>query len=134
MYVLVPIDGSESSLRALRFGASLAYRFDADIDVVHFAAERTDDTDELFERAREIAREVGLAVDPELILDDVVEERAAAQKVGEQLIDLAEERGHDHVVMGRDSTGRLERFVLGSASETVIEESALPVTLIPATD
>lgn len=134
MYVLVPIDGSEASLRALRFGAHLAYRFDADIDVVHFAAERTDDTDDLFERAREIAREAGLTVEPELVLNDVVEERAAAQKVGERLIDLAEERGHDHVVMGRDRTGRLERFVLGSASETVVEESALPVTLIPATD
>jgi nucleotide-binding universal stress UspA family protein len=131
MHVLVPIDGSESSLNALEFGALFAREFDADLDVVHVTDERTAETEELFERARDLLRGVGVEGDPELVLDDVVTESEAARKVGRRLIALAEERGYDHVVMGRESSGRLERFVVGSASETMVEESDLPLTLVP---
>jgi nucleotide-binding universal stress UspA family protein len=131
MHVLVPIDGSESSLNALEFGALFAREFDADLDVVHVTDERTAETEELFERARGVLREIGVDSEPELVLDDVVTESEAARKVGKRLIELTRERGYDHVVMGRESSGRLERFVVGSASETLVEESDLPLTLIP---
>ncbi|ADJ15585.1 universal stress protein [Halalkalicoccus jeotgali] len=131
MQILVPIDGSGSSFDALRFGVEFARGFDADLAVVHFAAERTEATDDLFERARGEIRDGGLEADPELIETDVVTESGAARKVGERIVSLARERGYDHVVMGRATSGRLERFVVGSASEAVVEESDLPVTLIP---
>ncbi|WP_331232882.1 universal stress protein [Natronorarus salvus] len=131
MYVLVPVDSSDSSLSALRFGAALANRFEGDLDVVHYARERTDATDELVERAGEICREAGLSVEPELRLTEDVGKSNAGGKVGERIIALAEERGYDHLVMGRNTSGRFERFVVGSASETVVTESDLPVTLVP---
>lgn len=131
MQILVPIDGSDSSFDALRFGIEFAREFDTDLAVVHFAAERTDATDELFERARATISEGGLGSEPELIETEVVTESGAARKVGQRIIELAEERGYDHVVMGRSTSGRLERFVVGSASEAVVEESDLPVTLVP---
>ncbi|MDL5360433.1 universal stress protein [Halalkalicoccus sp. NIPERK01] len=131
MQLLVPIDGSASSFDALRFGVEFASGFDADLAVVHFAAERTDATDELFERARAAISERGLDPEPELVETDVVRESGAARKVGQRIVALAEERGYDHVVMGRTTSNRLERFVVGSASEAVVEESDLPVTLIP---
>ncbi|WP_122088248.1 universal stress protein [Halalkalicoccus subterraneus] len=131
MQILVPVDGSDSSFDALRFGIEFARGFDTDLAVVHFAAERTEETDELFERVRAALAEGGLDVEPELIETEVVTESGAARKVGERIVDLAEQRGYDHVVMGRATSGRLERFVVGSASEAVIEESDLPVTLIP---
>jgi nucleotide-binding universal stress UspA family protein len=131
MHVLVPIDGSESSLNALEFGALFAREFGANLDVVHVTDERTAETEELFERARDLLSEVGVDGEPEAVLDDVVTESEAARKVGRRLIELAAERGYDHVVMGRESGGRLERFVVGSASETLVEESDLPLTLVP---
>ncbi|MFC6906282.1 universal stress protein [Halalkalicoccus tibetensis] len=131
MQILVPIDGSDSSFDALRFGIEFARGFDAGLAVIHFAAERTDATDELFERARAAIAEAGLDAEPELIETEVVTESGAARKVGQRVIGIAEERGYDHVVMGRATSNRLERFVVGSASEAVIEESDLPVTLIP---
>lgn len=131
MQILVPIDGSDSSFDALRFGIEFARGFDADLAVVHFAAERTDATDELFERARAAIAEAGLDAEPELIETEVVTESGAARKVGQRVIEIAENRGYNHVVMGRATSNRLERFVVGSASEAVIEESDLPVTLIP---
>ncbi len=131
MQVVVPIDGSDSSFDALRFGIEFARGFDAGLSVIHFAAERTDATDELFERARVALSEGGIDAEPELLETDVVTESSAARKVGERIVALAEDRGYDHVVMGRATSGRLERFVVGSASEAVVEESDLPVTLVP---
>lgn len=131
MHVLVPIDGSESSFNALEFGATFARAFEADLDVVHVTDERTAETEELFDRARALLREIGIEAEPEAVIDDVVTESEAARKVGRRLIELTETRGHTHVVMGRESGGRLERFVVGSASETLVEESDLPLTLIP---
>lgn len=128
---MVPIDGSEGSFAALEFGALFARQFEADLDVIHVTDERTDDTEELFERARTALAEAGVNAEPEVMLDDAVTESNAARKVGKRLIDLAGERGYDHIVMGRESGGRLERFVVGSASDAVVEESDLPVTLIP---
>ncbi|MEM4780324.1 MAG: universal stress protein, partial [Halalkalicoccus sp.] len=115
----------------LRFAIEFARGFDADLAVVHFAAGRTDVTDELFERARAAIAEAGLDAEPELIETEIVTESGAARKVGQRIVALAEERGYDHVVMGRTTSNRLERFVVGSASEAVVEESDLPVTLIP---
>ncbi len=131
MHVLVPLDSSDSSLSALRFGAALATRFDGDIEVVHFASNRSDETDDLLSRAEELCREAGLSVEPELRLTEDVTKSNASGKIGRRIIDLAEERGYDHLVMGRRTSGRLERFVVGSASETVVTESDLPVTLVP---
>lgn len=131
MQILVPVDASDSSFDALRFGIEFARGFSTDLAVVHFAAERTEATDELFERTRAAIEEAGLDADPELIETEIVTESGAARKVGQRIIELAEERGYDHVVMGRSTSNRLERFVVGSASEAVIEESDLPVTLIP---
>lgn len=131
MHVLVPIDGSESSFNALEFGGLFAREFEADLDVVHVTDKRTAETEELFDRARDLLGEIGLEIEPEAVIDDVVTESEAARKVGRRLIELAEERGYDHVVMGRESGGRLERFVVGSASETLVEESELPLTLVP---
>jgi nucleotide-binding universal stress UspA family protein len=131
MQLLVPIDGSDSSFDALRFGIEFARGFDADLAVVHFAAERTETTDELFKRARAALAEGSLDTEPELVETDIVRESGAARKVGQRIVELAEGRDYDHVVMGRATSGRLERFVVGSASEAVIEESDLPVTLIP---
>jgi nucleotide-binding universal stress UspA family protein len=131
MHVLVPVDSSDSSFSALRFGATLAARFDGDVDVVHFASKRTDATDDILNRAEAFCREAGLSVEPELRLTEDVERSNAAGKIGERIIDLASDRGYDHVVMGRNTSGRLKRFVVGSASETVVTESDLPVTLVP---
>lgn len=56
----VPIDGSDNAERALRFGAEMARRYDAAIDVVHITDVETESTEELLERADGILEEEGL--------------------------------------------------------------------------
>jgi nucleotide-binding universal stress UspA family protein len=130
MQLLVPVDGSETSFRALRFATELARRFEATLHVVHVTDAETDATDEIIERARGVLAEEGVVDDPEIALDVGLEFRPS-RRVGEAILDLVEERGYDHVVMGHHGAGVVERAILGSAAETVVRSDRVPVTVIP---
>jgi len=54
-----------------------------------------------------------------------------SNRIGDRLTDHVEERGYDHVVMGRHGGKRLTRLVLGSASERVPKRTGVPVTVVP---
>lgn len=130
MDVLVPIDGSECSFRALDFSIELARRFEGSLHVVHVSDTETDATDEILERARKRLREEGVADEPEVSTDVGLSFRPANQ-VGKDILELAAERGYDHVVMGHHGAGAVERMMLGSAAHTVIEEESVAVTIVP---
>jgi nucleotide-binding universal stress UspA family protein len=130
MDVLVPIDGSECSFRALRFAANFARNFDATLHVVHFSDEATDATDEILARARSVLNAED--VDAELKLsEDVQLEFRPGDRVGENVLELVEENDYDHVVMGHHGSGAIERAILGSAAETIVRAEAVPVTIVP---
>lgn len=128
--ILVPIDGSESSERALRFAAELCRRFDGTLHVVHVTDRETEATERLVERAKEILAEEGIPDDPSISLDLELSFRSAT-RVGEDVVELAEEEGYDHVVMGHHGAGTVDRLILGSAAETVLRAGAVPVTVVP---
>lgn len=129
MNVLVPIDGSDCSSRALSFAVEFAKRFDATLDVVHFSDTETDATREICERATEtIPEDVRGAV--RVVTDDDLEFRPA-ERVGEDILGLVESDGYDHVVMGHHGSGALDRAILGSAAGTVIRAEKIPVTIVP---
>ncbi|WP_227374976.1 universal stress protein [Haladaptatus halobius] len=130
MDVLVPVDGSEYSFRALRFAANFARNFDATLHVVHFSDEATDATDEILARARNVLDAED--VDAELKLsEDVQLEFRPGDRVGENVLELVEENDYDHVVMGHHGSGAIERAILGSAAETIVRAEAVPVTIVP---
>lgn len=130
MDLLVPVDGSECSFRALRFAATFARRFDASLHVVHFTDVETDATTAILERVREVLDDERIDDVPELATDLRLEFRPA-ERVGENVVDLVEERGYEHVVMGHHGSGTVERAILGSAAETVIRAETVPVTIVP---
>lgn len=130
MEILCPVDGSAVSERALVFAADMARRYEGRLHVVHFSDTETDATDQILDRAREILAEEGVPAAPEVATDVGLEFRPA-NRVGEDILDLAAERGIDHVVMGHHGAGTVERAILGSAAETVLRSNAIPVTIIP---
>lgn len=130
MDILVPIDGSEPSERALRFGAEMADRFESSLKVVHITDEETDATEQLLDRAETILREAGFVEKPTIAIDIDLGFRSA-DKVGNEILDLVETEGFDHVVMGHHGTGVVDRAILGSAAETVIDANDVPVTVVP---
>lgn|SRR6056297_297991 len=130
MDILVPVDDSDCSFRALDFGADMAARYDAALHVVHFADEETDATDAVVERAARVLDAQGVSADPEVSTDFDVDVRSGG-RVGSDILALVDDRGYDHVVMGHHGAGTIERAILGSAAETVLRSEKVPVTVIP---
>ncbi|MFC7081911.1 universal stress protein [Halorussus caseinilyticus] len=130
MEILVPVDGSECSFRALDFAIEFARRFEGSLHVVHVTDTETDATDDILRRARERLEAAGIADEPEVSTDVNLEFRPG-ERVGKDVLELVEERGYDHVVMGHHGSGAISRAILGSAAHTVVEEEVVPVTIVP---
>ena len=54
MKILVPVDGSDCSFRALAFAAEMATNFDATLHVVHITDSHDEATEETIRRARDV--------------------------------------------------------------------------------
>ncbi|QDX40214.1 universal stress protein [Salarchaeum sp. JOR-1] len=130
MKILVPVDGSDISFRALSFGAEMARRYEGTVHVVHITDRHNDVTDEIVERAKDILDAEGIQDNPEVSLDLDLDFRPS-KRVGEDVLTLVDERGYDHVVMGHHGSGTVERAILGSAAETVIKSDKVAVTVVP---
>lgn len=128
--ILAPIDGTETSFRALEFAAEMTTAFDAELEVIHITDERTEATDDILERATGTLEAAGLDITPKITTDMDLEFRPA-DKVGEDIITLVENRGYDHVVMGHQGSGAVERAIIGSAAETVLRSESVGLTVIP---
>jgi nucleotide-binding universal stress UspA family protein len=129
MTVLVPIDTSENSFRALEFAAEFAERFDTDLHTMHVTDLETGTTDDLIDRIRETLAETPFEDDPEVITDK--RRFRANDEVGNVVLDQIDEHEYEHVVMGHHGTGIVGRAILGSATETVLDEIDVPLTIIP---
>jgi nucleotide-binding universal stress UspA family protein len=132
MHVLVPIDGSEPSVRALSFGIDLVDRFEGELDVVHIGDPEAAATEQLLDRAREQCEEDGVGATIEALPEPDDESRLHyATKIGGRILELADERDVDHIVMGSHGRSGLDEYVLGSAAETVLDAQTYPVTVVP---
>ncbi|MFB6111645.1 MAG: universal stress protein [Halobacteriaceae archaeon] len=130
MQILCPIDGSDTSFRALRFAAEMLEHYDGELHVVHFSGDEGPAVQQILDRARTVLDEVGVDAEPRVATDLELDFRPS-DRVGEDILNLVEELGIDHVVMGHHGSGMVERAILGSATETVIRADTVPVTVIP---
>ena len=130
MDVLVPIDGSDCSTRALRFAAEFARRYEATLHVVHVSAERDERVRDLLAEAEKTLSAEDVAFDAAVVSGDAGGLKPA-DRVGAKILDLVDERDFDHVVMGHHGVGRVEELILGSTAERVVRDAPVPVTVIP---
>jgi nucleotide-binding universal stress UspA family protein len=72
------------------------------------------------------ARAAGLPAEPETRLGIGVSETAKA------LLDVAEQRDADLVVVGRRGMGTIKSIVLGSVSDAAVRDGRRPVLVVPA--
>lgn len=131
MDVLVPIDGSDCSERALRYATEFARNYGANLDVVHVTDHRTEATDELLDRAESILAEEGVDAVPELVANTKMSEARYADAVGKDVLRHVEEHDYDQVVMGHHGKGAVGKLLIGSAAETVVTGTDVPVTVVP---
>lgn len=135
--MLVAIDGSESSLHALKESFKLARNEKSWITVVSVVPEYKGDLDmvaignvmasirkpceDALRKAEELARAEGA------LIKTVCEEGEPFEKI----IDLAVAENCELIVMGRRGLSRLERVLIGSVTARVIGHSPIDVLVVP---
>lgn len=125
--IMVPLDGSPFSEKALPLAVALAHRSGAELRLVHvlvplankvFIEEEGGELGYLEELARRITEESGVST--------VAVRRVGHQVVGELSYYSAEE-GIDLVVMATHGWGGLQRAWLGSVTDGLVREARVPV-------
>lgn len=131
MKVLAPIDGSDCSYRALEFAIELVSRFEGTLHVIHITDYTGEMTDQIIDRTEAMLAEAGIEDHPEIVTDTRMSEPRYSNRVGKDILQIADEGEYDHIVMGHHGIGRVGRAILGSAAETVIRAVEHPTTIIP---
>lgn len=139
MNILVPIDGSESSLHALKTALAIkGERQDIGLRVITVQPPiasgnvkrfiSADILDEYYQDegnkaltgARDLLRDASVEAAFEVVVGPVAE----------TIVEYAKEHGTDHVVMGTRGLGRISGLLLGSVATKVLSLTDLPVTLV----
>ena len=137
-HILLPTDGSETALRAVRQGAALAARLGARVTVMtalepfpagimassYRPGEAPQDAPGLeaaqarLAQAEAVVREAGLQ--PQSLL-------LRQGPVYRAILDAAQQSGADLIVMGTHGMGLMERLFLGSQTQRVLAHTQIPV-------
>jgi nucleotide-binding universal stress UspA family protein len=134
--IIVAIDGSEHSHRALEVGKDLANRYEATVWLVHVFP-HTSDLLGYDEYEKLVARREGAG---QAVLDEAhrllgtinfpVHEELLEGPPAEAIINVAEVRGVDLIIMGTRGLSSLQGLLLGSVSHRVMHHAHCPVMLI----
>jgi len=140
--ILVGLDGSENSERALSLASDVAGRWDGQLRLIQilevppipFVPEGVVeplapdyDLEEAAGLLEEAAEHTGVSVDYDV-------EARAAERVAEELLEAAGEWDADLLVVGTRGRGGAARMLLGSVADKVIRGSRGPVLVVPPGD
>lgn len=132
--VLVPVDGSEASDRAVHFAADLASRYGAEVIVLHVceqeylygvgvSSEESEGATELVDRHVRRMKDAGLSARGAVVSVPYGRTaRAILVAVGEENVDL--------IVMGTRGLSTWSRLVLGSVAHKVLHSARVPVLVV----
>lgn len=142
--ILVAVDGSPASARAVAHAIAITKAFDARLRILHvvdmgwlaLGPELAVDTHRLADARRtagekdlavalEQARAAGVSAETAL-----VETGAPGQRLAGQIVDEAQAWSADLIVLGTHGRGGAERLFLGSIAEGVARRSSVPVLLV----
>jgi nucleotide-binding universal stress UspA family protein len=136
--LLVPVDGSENSVRALEAAIFLSKKIDTHVTVLHVMEKPPTvyihpqkeleellqnyrrEAEQILEKCEEIGNRNGVE------LKKVIVEGNVASKI----IRFAEMEVFDMIVMGHRGSGRFKEMVLGSVSQKVLNQTKRSVLII----
>ena len=142
--ILVPVDGSENSLKALKMGLEMAAKFAAKLEVLCVAL-KNPINDVVFVGLKEEREFVREEIDAAIVATDGVIKAAKAMvdeakldaeyevRVGEPaeiILDEAIVKEADCIVMGCRGLSGLQHFLLGSVSDKVFNGAKIPVFVV----
>jgi nucleotide-binding universal stress UspA family protein len=131
--IILAVDGSEYSLRALEYARSLAENYKATLWLVHVFSHTSDllgyqDFEKLYARRKSAGQSILDAAleklgDPSFEVQSELVEGSDA----EAILTLAEKHEADLIVMGTRGFGAVKGLLVGSVSRKVIHLSKCPV-------
>lgn len=144
-HLVVAVDGSETSLNALKHASELAKVNDARVTLVHVAnpaeymalapeflqhesyeAAAVAQGTEVLDFAENTAKEDGV----NNIVKHLLVANKGAREMAQELVDYADENGADLLVLGTHGRTGLMHLLMGSFAETVMRQSHLPLLVI----
>lgn len=140
--VMIGVDGSDASRRAVDFAIELGEEFKLELIVLHvipwspYSFSTPDENEHRHaQRTREIQAAQEQVVDPALHL--VANSHLTAEGVVrhghpvEVMIALSIERQVRHIIVGRTGDSRVKQALFGSTPSQLIVSSPVPVTVVP---
>lgn len=124
--VLVPTDGSDAAVTAAQTAFALARQFDADVHAIHVVDPDSTDSayaEDVVTAVEEAAVEVGVETTAALVESD---------DVHRAIVEYADTREVDCIVMGTHGQESLREHVLGSVTERTLGDSPVPVITVQA--
>ena len=143
--IVVGTDGSNTAKEAVRQPIDLAKQVGASLDIV--SAYEPVSGDRLRQERREAPKDVEWAVNPREDVDHTLEEAARETREAgvevetfarqgdpaDAILDVAEERGSDLIVVGNKGMTGAKRFLLGSVPNKVSHHAPCSVLIIRTT-
>jgi len=138
MKILVTVDGSDISTRALKFAAKLSKQFDkATVTVLHVdqpvfpGVQRRIGKDAVQSYHADNHAHVFSVARKALARSKVeVEEISEVGEIAETILGVARKRKADLIVMGSHGRSAVKGVLLGSVSSKVIAQTDIPVTIV----
>lgn len=139
--ILVPVDGSAGSDKAVDVAVLVAKAAGAAIDLLHvsYFAEETDDEtaaqaswlpDSVMKSSAREAAEVLARARRRIPAEVTVAEQAMTGIPAEQIVAFAKSHGAETIVIGGRGLGLVEGFLVGSVSQAVMETAPGNVILV----
>ncbi|MRG86274.1 universal stress protein [Salinibacillus xinjiangensis] len=139
---IVPIDGSDNSLKALAYATRLATPLQNDLLIVNVQPNLSNAYVKRFVTDRQI-KEFREAMTTEAFekVDDVIKDfPGTAEKqmlIGlpeKEICHVAEKVDAENIIMGTRGLSLMKGKILGSVSYSVLHEAPCPVTIVPSVD
>ncbi len=137
--ILVPIDGSENSKRAISMAREIAEKFDStilllniiDLRISAYPYYEAPYRDNIFQASKEQANEL-LKVSKESMGNaaDKVETLVLEGNAANEIIDYVNNNEVDLVIMGSHGMSGIQRFFLGSVTNRVLHHIKKPILII----
>jgi nucleotide-binding universal stress UspA family protein len=137
--ILVPVDGSSTSNKALEWALKMAKEAGAQVRLLHSIDELSylsgyeysgemikmarDQAERTLIEGQQAAKAAGVACDTRLI-------DSAGQRLGDTVADAARDWSADLVVVGTHGRRGVGRVLLGSGAEQVIRCASVPVLIV----
>ncbi len=137
--ILVPVDGSATSSKALTKALQLARELGSNVRLLHaidelvyvntynyspaLMEEVREGAAKVLTDALEVAKSAGVAADTQLV-------DQPAQRLGATVTKVATDWGADLIVLGTHGRRGFSRLVMGSGADQIIREAKVPVLTI----